>query len=363
MNSKQVITLSFIAIFVFVSLDKLSGYEVKWAERLNFAGGQKSISFPRDVCMTDDGLFLISDQHAGEVKIYQLEGKDLKLVGTIGGVSASDGRLYYPTYCFYNPDQSKFGVIDFSKKAILLYDRLGRLDFNYDKAIDCPYLADGIQLIGKKLLVSGYAPDEKNNPHDLYTIDLSSNRTTFLLPSYLKYGLKSYAEYEKKYLGISILGLSGWFSVQGDSIFYTWEGDLKLIKVGINSGQWANGFGKQYLPYRKPSTSSKLYESFKSRNTQAVIKEKAKMSFVKHVFTDAEHVYVIYQGPITQKSNFQLQIYTLSGGYLVDVPIPGQVGSPMYFDKDRGFLYSICQEPGRKEYFVSKFVVLNGGKE
>jgi len=353
------LSLLLITFIALTSPGSLSG-EIRLLERLEVDPSQSQLFFPRDFCLTEDGLFLISDQYAREVKIYQLEGKTLKLVGTIGGANATEGRLQYPTYCFYNPEQSRFGVIDFDKKAILLYDRLNRLDFKYDQAIDCPHLADGIQLIGNTLWVSGYTPDTRNNPYDLYAIDLSSYRKTFLMPSYLKYGLKSLAEYEEKYmnsLDIRALGISGWFSVQGDYVYFAWEGDLRIIKMDRQTGrlQPFSGITRTSSRYVRPYFSEQMRNGYRNRDAQVILKEKDKMAFVKHLFTDSGHVYVVYQGPVTQNPRFRVQIYTLNGDRVDDTAIPDKPGDPMWLDKETGFLYSIGQKPGGNGFVILRY--------
>jgi len=363
-KASRIIGLVLVILLLSASQNVLNGYEVKLFERLDFAPDQSPILFPRDFCLTEDGLFLISDQHAGEVKIYQGEKKILKLVGTIGGENSGIGKLQYPTYCFYNPEQSKFGVIDFYKRAILLYDRLSRLDFKYDKAIDCPYLADGIQLIGNTLWVSGYTPDERNNPFDLYAIDMSSNRKTLLLPSYLKFSLKSLAEYEEKYmnnLDIRALGISGWFAIQGGHAYYSWEGALNIIKLNSRTGKVVKEFGEQTPYYEKPYASQELLEGYRNRDSEIIFSEKTKMSFIRHLFNDSQHLYVIYEGPVVKEpgsdSSFRMQVYRLNGDLIDDVSIPGQPGNPMRFDNKISHLYSIGKDQGADEYYILKYFV------
>ncbi|MCK5058206.1 MAG: hypothetical protein KAT34_16255 [Candidatus Aminicenantes bacterium] len=365
----ELTSLLLAVLFLIVSQSDLSGYEVKLVERLEFAHSQEATLFPRDICITEDGLLLISDQHTGDVKIYSREGETLRLIGTIGGRETDNEEIQYPTYCFYNPNESKFGVIDFAKKKILLYDRVSKVDFKYIQTIDCPYLSDGILLIDSKLLISGFTLDSRNNSYDLYSIDLTSNQTTFLLPSYLKYGLKSPAEYKDKYhnsLAIKALGINGLFALRGDYIYFAWEGDLKIIKMDMETGREVpfKRADRKGSPYVRPSTSNyfpALLRGYEAKDTDIIRRAKTKMSLVRHIFTDAEHIYVVYEGPIVKKSgkesNFHLQIYSINGEFLADVPIPGQPDRPMYFDADQCLLYSLGKYPGTSEYSILKYLI------
>ncbi|MCK5058209.1 MAG: hypothetical protein KAT34_16270 [Candidatus Aminicenantes bacterium] len=363
----QAIALFFITLFIFVSPRTLSG-EIKLLEELEFAPKQDRLLFPRDVCLTEDGLFLVTDQHAGDVKIYSKDEKTLtlRLVGKIVVGKPGSEKLQYPTYCFYNPLESRFGVIDYVKREILLYDRLGKVNFFHMWTIDCPYLADGIQLIGNELFISGFTLDSRNNGYDLYSIDLESGQTTFLLPSYRKYGLDSPAEYNEKYMngvGIRMLGISGWFAVQDDFAYFAWEGDLKIIKMDVKSGREVpfERAVRKHSPYKRPSTSpnfSALLEGYKAKDPEIIRREKDKMFFVRHVFTNSKYVYVVYEGPVNQRSRFRLQVYNLRGDSVANSPIPGQPGTPMFFDRKCNTLYSISKS-GKNNYSVLKYEISN----
>ena len=83
---------------------------------------------------------------------------------------------------------------------------------------------------------------------------------------------------------------------------------------------------------------------------------KAKMSLVRHIFTNRDYVYVVYEGPVDRASRFWLHVFTLNGDSVDNFPIPGQPGIPMWFDGKSNVLYSIGKT-GENGYSVLKYII------
>ena len=106
-------------------------------------------------------------------------------------------------------------------------------------------------------------------------IDLTNDQTTFLLPSYHKYGLKSFDEYETKYhrkSDIRTIGIVVFFDIQGDDVYFVWEGDLKILKINMKSGKLVF-FGKKPSHYIKPFATKEMSEARRNRNANFVREE------------------------------------------------------------------------------------------
>jgi tyrosine-protein phosphatase YwqE len=93
--------------------------------------------------------------------------------------------------------------------------------------------------------------------------------------------------------------------------------------------------------------------------------ERAKMSYVRQIFTTPKHVLVVYEGPVNptqdKEGHFRMQMYTLNGKFLGDVPIPGHPDRKMWLDKDEYILYSLASQDrkdGGHEYFILKFIII-----
>ncbi|MFC2146173.1 6-bladed beta-propeller [Acidobacteriota bacterium] len=362
---KFVVFLSIL--FIFFNASPVGGQNVKLIEKIKF-----SQSLPpdvRDFCLTDDELVIIPDYQASNVKIYEKNGEVLEVVNTIGRKGYGPDELSKPTACFYNKNESKFGIMDLGIRKIFLYDRIGRLDFKRVKEVSCWRGAYDIQLKGNRLLISGYKQRQDEEPYDFYYVDLTNDQTTFLLPSHYKYGLKSFREYEIEYRGkpdFPAIGIKGWFDIHNDDVYFVWEGNLKVIRLNFVSGEISlNPFGNQKTNYVKPRATKKLRESRRKIDTSIAESERAKVSYVKNIFVSSGHILVIYQGPINQgnASNFWLHFYKLNGDFVREEPIPGQPGSIMWFDKDKYLLYSLSIESNMSggKYFILKFEISGSG--
>jgi hypothetical protein len=199
---------------------------------------------------------------------------------------------------------------------------------------------------------------------------VKTGKESFLLPSYHKYGLKSFKDYEKQYLkgkGIRTVGVKGWFDIQGDYVYFVWEGDLKIFKINIKSGE-INAFeGEKTTGYVKPHVSENLlrgYWELGEGNSNRIKRERSEMSYVRNIFTNGNYIYVVVEGP--GKSNFRMQFYSLNGVFINEAPIPGKPDSRMYLDKERNVLYSLSSElaeDSNERYFMLEYKIGNQKKK
>ena len=365
----KVITKSMLLLISVIALNVIAvvGGNVKLIERIEISLENRPLINPLDFCVTDDELFLLPDFEAGNIKVYEISGNLLKLVTTIGRKGYGPDELSKPTFCFYNKEESRFGVIDYGIRKIFIYDRMARIDFKRIKEISCWRAGYDIKLEGNKLFISGYMPDSNENPYDFYYIDLENDQTTPLLPSYLKYGLNSPHDYEIKYRGkldIPAIGIKGWFDIHRDDAYFMWEGNLKVIKLNVVSGEiHPKSFGMKPPHYIKPYASENLLRFRGPQHLNLAGVERKKMSYVRNIFVSSKYVLVIYEGPIKQDSgaNFWLQFYTLDGDNIKEVPIPGAPDHKMWFDKDRDIIYSLCgnkTNTSGEEYFILKYKIV-----
>ncbi len=116
-----------------------------------------------------------------------------------------------------------------------------------------------------------------------------------------------------------------------------------------------DSFGTQPPHYIKPNAAPGLLEARRKKDIASIENEKAKMSYVRQIFTGTTYVLVIYQVPVKQgnESNFRLQFYTLDGDFIDEIPIPGQPDRKMWFDKERHILYSLAGQPGEDGQYYS----------
>jgi len=363
------VTLRFlkgVAILIVLALcttSTTSAGDIKFIERIEIPGEPQPLINPWDFCVTEDGLFLIPDYGAGNIKIYERNADVLKLSKIIGQKGVGSDDFSRPTYCLYDKEGNKFGALDIGLRKIFIYARIDRLEFKRVQEVPCWHGGTDILLSQDKLFVSGYATDTNENPYDFYFIDLRDDQTTFLLPSYFKYGLKSLSEYEIQYRmnsGIKAIGIKSFFDIQEDYAYFVWEGNLKITKVNIVSREIASmPFGTNPLYYIKPFASTRLLEGYR-KNFKLMQSEKAKMSYVRNIFANKKFLFVISEGPASANaSNFKIQFYTLDGVFLKETPMPGMTHYRMWFDKDKSVLYSLSSELSGKalKYFILTYKI------
>ena len=360
---KAAIRLIVSIMFTALCTKAVPGFDIKLVKKTKLS--QETAIFENiwSFCVTEDKLFLIPDYKAGDVKIFASNGDLLKILGRRG---FGPGEFAKPAYSFYNKEKKIFGVLDLGTRKIFLYQRTGKTGFKRVKELYCLAGASAIRLKDDRLLISGYKPGPEGKHYDFYYIDTAIGKTTFLLPSYCKYGLASPHEFKTQYMNkidIRAIGIDAWFDIHGDEVFFSWEGDLNIIRLNIKSGKYSS-FGKKTAHYIKPTASKALLEARRTRQPAIIESEWDKMSYIKNIFAGPEYVLVIYRGPVKQGGGpeFRMQFYTLDGKYLADIPIPGKPSFRMIFDKDKNILYSLVNELDDKlseKYFVLEYKVSN----
>jgi hypothetical protein len=331
--------------------------------------GANKLLKPWDFCVIDSKLFLIPDHDAGNIKVYEKNDLKLKLLKVISQKGFGIDDLAEPTYCFYNNEEGKFGVYDFGKREVIIYNRRGRADFECPIAIRCLRAGTEFQLIGNRLLVAGFKRDPNNEPYDLYDINILTGEETFLLLSHEKYGLTSIEQYKAKYRKksdskIKAIGMTSLFDVWENDVYFVWEGSQRVSKINIKSGEKISSFGEEVpsINYEEPYLSPGLHNARRNRDFNGIRDERKRMSYVRNIFTNSEFMIVIFDGPVNPQraSNFWVRIYnTKDGGFLKEIPIREHLNHKMCFDKEKNSLYSLVEKSSGKKsrYLIFEYKI------
>jgi hypothetical protein len=373
-----IIQLSLI-LFLFLNASPGWGGDVKLIEKIEFSPGSELPLKPKSFCVTEDEVFIIPDYQAGNIKIYEKVYENnkefLRLEKNIGRKGYGPDELSRPTACFYSKNESKFGIMDLGIRKIFLYDRIGRMDFIRVKEVSCWRGAYDIKLEKNRLLISGYNQGQDEEPYDFYYVDLTNDQTTFLLPSYYKYGLKSHPDYYQQYRGeynIRVIGIIAKFDILNNDVYFVWEGNLKIIKIDILSGEInQNTFVEEKSNYKKPYATDKMIEAYQKKDIDFIDSKRKRegMSYIRNIFTSSKYVLVIYEGSIPNEENedrktkFWLRFYFLDGKLEKEIPINAQSGSKMWLDKDRDILFLLSSESNLSggNYFILKYEISGSG--
>lgn len=220
------------------------------------------LQFPLSFCVTEDDLILISDFKAGDVKIYNNRGQLVKVLGREG---YGPNEFAKPFFCFYT--QRKFIIADSGQRRIFFYDRKDKFDFVRTKEVLPPNIGFQFYVKNNKLFIAGTARDKDTKPYEFYMINLEKDHPyTYYLPGQMKYGLNSVEQYNTHLLRkpeLSTIGTHAQFDIQGNFAYYSWEGDLKIFKINLETKE-IKTFGKKSSYYIKPYASQKLINAFQT---------------------------------------------------------------------------------------------------
>ncbi len=379
MLKKSLVSLVFVFTVLFLSPNWTAGQSIQLIEKTAVDSVPELKmdykEFPRAFCVTEDGIFLVPNPASGLVNAFGKDGKSLKLVGSFGrkGVGRSgkfekEAVFGFPQYCFYNRNNGKLVIFDDAKpRHILIFDKLGMVNFELSETI--PFDRSGYDMeftgdLDQVVVISGFIKDEDGNPFDLYSRNLQTGQINYLLSSHEKYGLKTLEEYDENYREnqtIPAIGIRGFIDIEGDSLFFVWEGALRIIKINLLSKERMvfNQLPKpEEIPdYIKPD-GDMLADSYKNEDFEKTWKDQETMSYVRNIFATPRHVFLIYETVRSNKndsSRFRVQTYSPEGNFLSDVSIPGKPdGGQMWFDKENYELY-LFSKNANDEFSISQY--------
>ncbi|UCH95258.1 MAG: hypothetical protein JSV88_00045 [Candidatus Aminicenantes bacterium] len=361
---KTSVSLGLSLIFLLLIINRAFGQDIKLTEKIIVDQASELKATPMSFCVTEDKLFLLPDYQTGSIKVFNNEGNFLKFIKELGPRFGKKGFMQ-PTYCFYSQNEGKLGVLDNKARKVFILDRQGKIGFSLFKEIVGKGYGYDIEFAGggEQVVISGYLIDKQSLPFDLYSINIKNGQTNYLLPSHEKYNLESYDEYVLEYRQkqtLPAIGIKAFIDIQGDDLFFVWEGALRIIKLDLVSKKQVV-FGHATPHYTKPD-GSRLSDSYKKRKVETTWKKRKKMTYVRNIFATSRHVFLVYEMGKNNKSNtskFRMQTYTLEGDFLGDVLFPGNPGRQMWFDKEKYELYAFSEQPGNDngEFSILKYKI------
>lgn len=315
---------------------------------------------PQSFCVTDDEIFVIPDHNSGTLKILGRSGDFLKFIEEFGRDRfgpKKQKKFSLPMYCLYNQNEGKLGIIDYGVKRIFLFERIGMIGLKLVNDFECQRLGYDIKLAGDnerfydtQIVISGYLTDTENNPFDLYSRNVRTGKINYLLPSHEKYNLETNEDFEIAYDNhrLPATGIRAFIDIQGDDVFFVWEGSLRIIKINLRSKEKTT-FGVETSYYTKPD-GFELAENHKKGDKKGTWEKQKKMSYIRNIFATSRHVFLVYETGKNEKSKngstYRLQTYTPDGDFLGDVAIPGSPLRQMWLTKESYELYAFSKESG-----------------
>ncbi len=292
-------------------------------------------------CITEDNKIIVTDSKINDVKIYNIDGHWLKSFGRRGFGPNEFGLI---VSCDYSA--RRLVISDAVQKKIFVYDRKGEMDFERTKDIRLPSIGTCIQLYDNTVYLANESVSPEGKFFGFSAVQLNNDKQIiYILPAFVKYGLKSDDEYKKEFLEkreFALIGAVARFDIADNFAYYFWEGDLRILKIDLKTKTYIS-FGEKTANYSKPKVTQKMIDIFSSGDMKRYSMEKSKMSYVRGIFVASKYAIVIYSA---EKKNddedtpYIAQFYTLKGQFVEEHRLPGKCSSQFCFDKKSNMLYT-----------------------
>jgi len=222
------------------------------------------LQMARDFCLSPDGTHLIvPDIKAGDIKIFsRASGRLVKVEGRRG---AGPNELLMPYKC--TADERYFALIDIGLHRYFIYEftkpvGLKRIDegMRINAGFDCCLDNGGLVLAAFTLV-------DNDKRYDAYRVNFADKTIKYLLPSEVKYGFSSVKEYLAAYHGkdIAPIGIQTYCDAFQGNLYYVWEGNLRIIRVNIRTGEITT-FGQKTQNYIRPKVTNSLVNAYEERD-------------------------------------------------------------------------------------------------
>jgi hypothetical protein len=369
----SVVSLAVLFVFLFLSPRGGRGQDIQLSKAINIDPDADLKVTPMSFCGTGDNLFLLPDHKAGTIKVFNKEGNYLKFIKEFDSDGFGAEEMKQPMFCCYSRDRGLFGVFDYrtrtDERRVFIFKRgPGKVDFRLIEIFPCPGGAYDLAFAKNgDVVVSGYVPDKKGNPFDLYRIRLKTGQIDYILPSPQKYGLETYEQYLAEYYvkqTIPAQGTQAFIDIYDSNLAFVWEAsELRIIKIDLQKQNKKRGnfSGKLTPAYTETKPDlPKMAAFYKKGNFEEAFEEQKKKAYVRNIFATKDHLFLIYETDRNDNaSTFRVQKYSQDGNFLGDFLIPGSPG-PLWFDAENYELYAfskksqVNKEPSILKYKINR---------
>jgi len=323
--SFQMKKCSIIAI-VLLFYGVLSAVQLELKERKSLIYDDNHfLQLPGGLCLSPDGTHLIvPDIKAGDIKIFsRASGRLVKVEGRRG---VGPDELLMPCKC--TNDERHLALLDLGRRCYFVYEfikpvGLKRIDegMQVNAGFDCCLDNGGLVLAA---LIYG----DRGRNYDAYRINLTNKSIKYLLPSEIKYGFSSIKEYETAYKGNDILpiGIQSYCDVYDGYLYYSWLGDLRIIRVNISTGGIAT-FGQKTQNYSKPKVSNRFATAYAERDKTIYAEERRKLTLIDDINASKSYIILSYMKPDStlDRQVRMLQFYGHDQKLIAEIRAPREI--------------------------------------
>jgi len=268
--------------------------------------------------ITDNDFIYILDFKAGNMKVYNNNGKFLKNIGRKGFGPGEYEHLLASAY-----KKNNFYIYDSRKKNIFLY----RVYNNNIKLLKTRKFYNDIvdmKILNKKLLLTGNFVKIRNRfeKPTYYTsciYDFNSEKYNYLLTLGFCNGFKPGDLYKNNIAEkIFALPMGGYIDSSDKYIFYVKKSKLKIFRINYKTKKTII-FRTKTKNYIEPVANKEMLNALRIRNDRKYKLLLQKMSFIKNVFVvNNKYVIVLYTNYKKKNDNtdIYIQFYDVNGKFI-----------------------------------------------
>jgi hypothetical protein len=349
-------------IFILLSCIVLPAVELKKIDTVLLAPGEGDdlLAVAAPFGVTEDGLYLVPDRKAGDIKVFDLKGRFVKRVGRRG---FGPNELVEPRNSDYLG--SRYVVLDMGRRQYTLYQRDKKTFLKEIKRLRSVYMGNDVTMMGDdQALIAGYVPGKDGTHWECYTYDFNTGQYNYLVDAATKFGFSSHNEYHKARKDISIIGSQGYCDWWGDYAYLVWRGNLRILKTNMKTKEMVT-FGKKTDNYHQPVATERKRKALQERNLLVLGGESGKVSNIMGLYTNKNYLLLMYNRPLVkgeEVNSRMLQFYTLDGTFIDEKQITHGTGCALYLSKDRDDHILYMLHPGKdddyQEYLISRFKIV-----
>lgn len=339
--------------FILFTAKSLAGIDIVYEGKTQLV--QKEgffIAFPRGFVVTEKGFIIISDVHGGDFKIFDGQGKTIRVFGRKGY-----GPDEFKEPWLHDYKNGKLLISDMTTKKLFIYSIDKDLNFQQIKQTIVTSALDGRLMDEKgKVLIARLPIKDKNadKAYVLLAIDINSDSRDYLLPHELQFGENvKQIDFNKIRNPWDIpdqIILPPWIycDYYGNDVYFIWTANLDIIKINLTTKDRTR-FSQKTEKYIQPKVSHEYKKAYIEHNEEYRNWNK-KMSWVGKIFADRDIVGIVYTNfdHKTSRWNSFLQIYDHNGTFIKEAPLENFSSTyerpDIYYDRDKKTLYCLSEE-------------------
>lgn len=346
-----------ILFLLYFCLDHLFALKIKKIDEVELNQKETIIERGCYISVTEDNTLILADIKAKNIKLYDSAGKFLKILIKQG---FGPNEVAYPSKIDYK--NKTLALIDVGKRRHCIYKNSAGNKFESVKEIVAYAVGNDVKLVGNKIFIAGYKTDKEMNAFGLYSTDLKTDETDFLIPYHKLYGYDSFKAFIAQVDNLNPIGRACFLDVDENFAYIIWEGKLELISIDLRMRKITT-FSKKTKNYIAPELTKKMSREYIKLSKDYFL-EVQKFSYIIGIFIDNSFVAVLYSNYNKAVPGWETfaQFYTRKGNFLHEEKLGGAVVNDdfaiktFFYDRGRNILYFLSRTIDKELNDIYKLV-------